>query len=68
MNVPFFYNTIIQKIPKRVGLSHPSIVPYGCFKTKDNVNILFSIYKMKENGSYFMKMYFNLSDKLKKKV
>ena len=37
-----------KKAPKRVGLSHPSIVPYGCFTTKDNKKILFSIQNERE--------------------
>merc|ERR1712167_491187 len=43
MNVPFLQYMNTKKAPKRVGLSHPSIVPYGCFITKDKKNILFSI-------------------------
>ena len=43
MNVPFLQYMHTKKAPKRVGLSHPSIVPYGCFTTKDNKKILFSI-------------------------
>ena len=50
MNVPFLQYIYTNRAPKRVGLSHPSIVPYGCFKTKDNVNILFSIQNEREWG------------------
>ena len=48
MNVPFLQYVYTKKAPKRVGLSHPSIVPYGCFKTKDRKNILFSIQNERE--------------------
>ena len=48
MNVPFLQYMHTKKAPKRVGLSHPSIVPYGCFTTKDNKKILFSIQNERE--------------------
>ena len=41
MNVPFLQYLYTNKAPKRVGLAHPSIVPYGCFITRDKKNILF---------------------------
>jgi itaconate CoA-transferase len=34
--------------PKRLGLSHPSISPYGVFKTKDGADILISIQNDRE--------------------
>jgi formyl-CoA transferase len=34
--------------PKRLGLAHPSISPYGVFKTKDGVDILISIQNDRE--------------------
>jgi itaconate CoA-transferase len=36
------------KSPKRLGLSHPSIAPYGVFKTRDGVDILISIQNDRE--------------------
>ena len=48
MNVPFLQYFYTKSAPKRVGLSHPSIVPYGAFLTKDNKNILFSIQNERE--------------------
>ncbi|MBF96909.1 MAG: Acetyl-CoA:oxalate CoA-transferase [Alphaproteobacteria bacterium MarineAlpha9_Bin4] len=48
MNVPYLQYIYTKKSPKRVGLSHPSIVPYGCFMSKDSVNILFSIQNERE--------------------
>ncbi|MAJ24470.1 MAG: carnitine dehydratase, partial [Rickettsiales bacterium] len=48
MNVPYLQYIYTKKPPKRVGLSHPSIVPYGCFITKDKKNILFSIQNERE--------------------
>ena len=34
--------------PKRVGLAHPSIAPYGVFQTRDGVQILISIQSDRE--------------------
>ena len=34
--------------PKRLGLAHPSIAPYGVFKTKDGADILISIQNDRE--------------------
>lgn len=36
------------KPPKRVGMAHPSISPYGVFETKDNQQILISIQSDRE--------------------
>jgi itaconate CoA-transferase len=36
------------KAPRRIGLSHPSIAPYGVFTTKDGKNILISIQSDRE--------------------
>ena len=52
MNVPFLQYFYTKNFPKRVGLSHPSIIPYGCYLTKDNVNILFSIQNEREWVSF----------------
>jgi formyl-CoA transferase len=34
--------------PKRVGLAHPSIAPYGVFKTRDGADVLISIQNDRE--------------------
>jgi itaconate CoA-transferase len=36
------------KSPKRLGLAHPSIAPYGVFKSKDGADILISIQNDRE--------------------
>ena len=36
------------KPPQRIGLAHPSISPYGVFKTRDGVDILISIQNDRE--------------------
>jgi len=36
------------KSPKRIGLSHPSIAPYGVFETKDGAQVLISIQSDRE--------------------
>ena len=47
MSVPLM-NTEIGKMPPRMGLSHPSIAPYGAFRSKDNRDILISIQSERE--------------------
>ncbi|WOS62010.1 CaiB/BaiF CoA transferase family protein [Sinorhizobium fredii] len=36
------------KAPRRIGLAHPSIAPYGVFRTKDGTDILISIQSDRE--------------------
>jgi itaconate CoA-transferase len=36
------------KTPQRIGLAHPTISPYGAFKTKDGVDVLISIQNDRE--------------------
>jgi formyl-CoA transferase len=36
------------KTPTRIGLAHPSISPYGVFKTRDDVDVLISIQNDRE--------------------
>ena len=36
------------KPPKRIGMAHPSIAPYGVFKTKDGKDVLISIQSDRE--------------------
>ena len=38
--------------PKRIGLAHPSISPYGVFETKDGVQILISIQNDREWSAF----------------
>ena len=66
MNVPYLQYTYTKTSPKRAGLAHPSIVPYGCFSTKDEINILFSIQNEREWNS-FEKNILKLPENLKKK-
>ena len=66
MNVPYLQYIYTKKAPKRVGLAHPSIVPYGCFKTEDNISILFSIQNEREWVSFesnILKLPKNLKEK-----
>jgi len=48
MNVPLIQQMYTGEAPKRVGLRHPSIAPYGAFETKDKRNILISIQNERE--------------------
>ena len=47
MAVPLMH-TEAGSPPKRIGLAHPSIAPYGAFKTKDGADILISIQSDRE--------------------
>ena len=47
MSVPLI-NTEAGKTPPRMGLSHPSIAPYGAFRSKDGKDILISIQSERE--------------------
>jgi itaconate CoA-transferase len=47
MTVPLLHHEGGQS-PKRLGLSHPSIAPYGVFKSKDGADILISIQNDRE--------------------
>jgi itaconate CoA-transferase len=40
------------KAPRRIGLAHPSIAPYGVFSTRDGREILISIQSEKEWASF----------------
>ncbi len=48
MNVPLIYYEGSGDAPKRLGLAHPSIVPYGAFDLADGSVVLFSIQNERE--------------------
>ena len=48
MTVPLLWQDYGEKALERVGLSHPSICPYGAFKTADGKTILLSIQNDRE--------------------
>jgi crotonobetainyl-CoA:carnitine CoA-transferase CaiB-like acyl-CoA transferase len=48
MNVPLLYYEGTGAAPSRMGLSHPSICPYGAFATKDESLVLISIQNERE--------------------
>ena len=48
MAVPLLWNDYGGKVPERLGLAHPSICPYGAFKTSDGKIILLSIQNERE--------------------
>lgn len=48
MNVPLLYFEGTGQAPKRVGLAHPSICPYGAFETADESLVLLSIQNERE--------------------
>jgi crotonobetainyl-CoA:carnitine CoA-transferase CaiB-like acyl-CoA transferase len=48
MAVPLMHYEYGGKAPKRVGLRHPSIAPYGAFETADDVKVVVSIQNERE--------------------
>lgn len=52
MAVPLLHYDYGGKAPKRVGLRHPSIAPYGAFETQDGVKIVISIQNEREWKSF----------------
>jgi crotonobetainyl-CoA:carnitine CoA-transferase CaiB-like acyl-CoA transferase len=52
MNVPLLYFEGTGKAPKRMGLAHPSICPYGAFATKDGALVLISIQNEREWANF----------------
>lgn len=48
MNVPLLYFEGSGESPKRLGLAHPSICPYGAFATADQSLVLISIQNERE--------------------
>jgi crotonobetainyl-CoA:carnitine CoA-transferase CaiB-like acyl-CoA transferase len=47
MTVPLLHQQA-GRSPQRVGLAHPSVAPYGVFKTRDNQDVLISIQNDRE--------------------
>ncbi|MCJ2123067.1 CaiB/BaiF CoA transferase family protein [Methylobacterium sp. J-077] len=52
MNVPLLYFEGTGREPQRVGLAHPSISPYGAYKTADDSLVLISIQNEREWASF----------------
>lgn len=48
MAVPLLHYDYSGQFPKRMGLRHPSIAPYGAFETKDGAQIVISIQNERE--------------------
>lgn len=48
MTVPFMHAAFGQGAPTRQGLHHPSIAPYGAYRTADQVDTLISIQNERE--------------------
>lgn len=55
MAVPMLY-TEYGMPPKRIGLSHPALAPYGVFETADKVPILISIQNDREWAAFAAKV------------
>jgi len=48
MAVPLLQHDYGGNPPKRVGIAHPSIAPYGAFRSKDGVEIVISVQNERE--------------------
>lgn len=48
MSVPLFHQEYTGQEPRRVGLAHPSIAPYGVFTSADGAQVLLSIQNERE--------------------
>jgi len=48
MNVPLVYYEGTGQAPRRLGLAHPSICPYGAFETADGALVLIAIQNERE--------------------
>ena len=51
MAVPLMFQELTGKAPPRVGINHPSIAPYGAFRTGDGKGIVISIQNEREWAS-----------------
>jgi len=51
MTVPLMHTVYGGKSPRRVGLAHPSIAPYGAFATRDGRQVILSIQNDREWAS-----------------
>ena len=52
MNVPLLYYEGTGDAPKRLGLAHPSVAPYGAFALADGSSILISIQNEREWANF----------------
>lgn len=48
MSIPYVHEVYGEGAPKRLGLKHPSIAPYGAFTTRDANDIVISIQNERE--------------------
>lgn len=48
MSVPYLHQAYGKGAPKRAGLKHPSIAPYGAFTTRDGRDVVISIQNERE--------------------
>lgn len=52
MNVPLMTYEGTGKAPKRIGLAHPSVAPYGAFTLSDGGQVLISIQNQREWAAF----------------
>jgi crotonobetainyl-CoA:carnitine CoA-transferase CaiB-like acyl-CoA transferase len=52
MNVPLLHYRYAGTAPKRVGVNHATIAPYGAYASGDGVNIIFCVQNEREWGMF----------------
>lgn len=52
MTIPYLHHVYSSSAPTRQGLKHPSIAPYGAFKTRDGHDLVISIQNEREWRSF----------------
>ena len=48
MNVPYLHQVYGGRAPERVGVAHPSIAPYGVFRTSDGAQVVIGVQNERE--------------------
>ena len=61
MNVPLLYFEGTGRPPKRLGLAHPTLCPYGAFATADDSLVLLSVQNGREWESFCAKVLLDVS-------
>jgi len=61
MNVPLLHFRYSGTAPKRVGVNHATIAPYGAYQSRDGIKIIFSVQNERE-WHLFCKMFLQRAD------
>jgi itaconate CoA-transferase len=52
MAVPLLQTRYGNAVPQRIGVAHPTIAPYGAFRTSDNVQLVIAVQNDREWGAF----------------